>query len=155
MKIGDMLIVVDPVDDRHSVQYELVSSLSIHLSKYYDVHVFSTYFSKERAKQLESAGVKVMSGKNVFLLNKLLKIIGKKNESNLWIESWFREAYFRRNSNEARGITNFNKVINISNTIPIKCDIVWLQGRSLYFTLDDMSKNNKLIRFILFFIRGS
>ncbi len=151
----ELLLVTDPMDERHSVQFELISSLGMELKKRFNVTVFSTYISEDKEKKLQSRGLKVIKGKNTFWINKFLSVLGMKNESMLWVESWFREAYLGRNSKEAMEIGSFQKIINMSTTIPIKCDILWIQGRSFFFTLEDIAKTNSRIRFALFFFGRS
>jgi len=155
MGMEKILIVTDPMDEHHSVQYELISSLGKKLKEKFSVSVFSTYISDDKREKLESSGINVIRARNIFWMNRFLRLFGRKNESMLWVESWFREAYMGRNSMEAKELEGFQRVINMSTTIPVECDILWIQGRSFFFTVSDIAKTNTRVKIALSFIGRS
>jgi hypothetical protein len=147
-----LLIVTDPIADGYSVQFEFIKSITSVLKNTYDVSIFSPYLPGTKAEELEKSGIgAIMPGKK-FHANNLLKKIGRSNESMLWVESWFREAYLGRNS-KANGITmGFDKTVNLSTTVPVRADVWWIQGRSFYYTLMDISDQSRLVNTGLFFM---
>jgi glycosyltransferase involved in cell wall biosynthesis len=153
--MDSILLVTDPVDDSFSVQYEFIISLGKILKNQFDVYVFSTYFPEKKARDLETMGIKVIRGRNNFKINALLKPFGKKNESMLWIESWFREAFLKKNTKEIQDLVKFDYTVNLSTTIPVKSNLWWIQGRSFYFTLKDLEMTSRLVRFGLLLFGGS
>jgi|GEM_PF-701224 len=150
-----LLFVLDPIGDGYSVQFEVIKSFSKILKERYNVYVYSSYFPEKKARLLEEMGIVTIMPNGKFLINSILNIFGKKNESMLWVESWFREAYMNKNSREIKKLKNFDIVVNLSTTIPIKSDVWWIQGRSFYFTLLDMKRSSRLVRIGLYLLGNS
>lgn len=145
-----ILLVVDPLPGGHSVQFELMRSIVLNLIGSFDVNVASIYINERRIKTLESLGVTVLSpGTTSLHLNRLLGPENRNNESMLWLESWLREAFFKRNTsdlNRAISSCQADYVINSTSTSAIEADIWWVQGPPLTATLVGMSKDNYLAR---------
>lgn len=150
-----LLLVSDPFGDSYSVQFEFTLSVLKILKKTFNVSIFSPHFPKDKLSELESLGIKVIRGKGRFWINGILNVIGKKNESMMWLESWFREAYFSKNTKEVQGLGSFDKVINLSLTVPIKSDILLLQGRSVYYPLNDIKSSNSFAALAVRFLGKS
>jgi glycosyltransferase involved in cell wall biosynthesis len=150
-----LLVVTDPFGDSYSVQFEFIISLIGELKKTFSVSIFSPYLSEDKASKLKNLGIKVMQSNGKFWINGLLKVFGKRNESMMWLESWSKEAYFGRNTIQVQDIGHFDKIINISMTVPVKCDLLLLQGRSVYYPLKDVGYSNRLVRTVLLFFGKS
>ena len=152
-----LILISDPMGGIHSVQSELVRSISKHLGLYFDVTVMSVFIDQTNMECLERAGVNAISvRKNYPSLNSGLKFFNYNNESMLWLESWLREGLLNKNSTELnREIVrnHFDFIINATNTSPVKSDMWWIQGPPLYVTLKDMSDDNYLSKLTLFFAR--
>jgi len=150
-----LLLISDPIDNFHSVQFELLKSIGKILINYYEVYIFSTYLPDKRIEEFEKLGIHCIKPKSMFIINFFLKYFGKRNESMLWMESWLREAYFNKNSKEAKNIGKFDFVINLSYTIPTSCNMWWIQGRLLYNTLQILKENSSLLSVFLKFFGKS
>ncbi|MGC9167155.1 MAG: glycosyltransferase [Thermoplasmata archaeon] len=142
-----LLIVTDPIADGYSVQFEFIKSITSILRNTYNVSVFSPYLTEKKAETLEKSGIGAIVPEKKFHMNNLLKRIGRSNESMLWVESWFREAYLGRNSIPPDFSAEFDRKVNLSTTVPVKADVWWIQGRSFYYTLLDISKSSGLIKY--------
>jgi len=142
-----LLIVTDPIADGYSVQFEFIKSITSLLKNTYNVSIFSPYLPGNRAELLEKSGIRAIVPGKKFHLNNLLKRIGRSNESMLWVESWFREAYLGRNSISPDFSAEFDRKVNLSTTVPLRADVWWIQGRSFYYTLLDISESSRLIEY--------
>lgn len=143
-----ILFIVEPIDDSYSVQYELINTLASMFRESYSVYVFSPYIGKGRRIKLRENGINVIGGNGFFLFNKILSIIGRSNESMLWLESWARESLFGLNSRMLSRLGEFDHVINMTTSVYVKNEIWWIQGKILSDSLDEISKANENIRFI-------
>ena len=147
-----LLLIVDPIPSGHSVQFELFKSLTAGLKADFDICLASVYVSGEKKEELVESGITVLStSKKVLNLDRLLKIFKMDNESMLWLESWLREALYRRNSDEMTALLkgrSFDYVLNATITVPIRSDIWWIQGPPLLKTLQDMSSDNLIARIV-------
>lgn len=148
-----ILFIVDPITAGTSVQFRLFKRLSAYLSKENSIYIASIFFDGERKKEMESSGIRVISPENRnLLLKKLLGYLDKDNESMLWVESWLREGLLRKNSTEMETLLRgerFDYVINATNTVPIRSDIWWIQGRPLVATLENIKNDNRIVKLAL------
>lgn len=146
-----LLMVVDPLIGKQSVQLELALSIGINLMTEFDVSITSIALDEEKANRLRICGLNAISPeKPLFPLNGLLKKMDRNNESMVWLESWLREGLFGRNRIEIdRTLRNekFDYVVNATNTVPACSDIWWIQGPPLGNTLIHMAKDNYLAKF--------
>ena len=79
---------------------------------------------------------------DVFSIGKVLSKFSLDNESTLWAEAWLREVFLFQNSGYITKIADskkFDYVINTTNTIPIKCDLWWIQGVSASTAMESMA----------------
>ena len=140
-----VLLVLDPLGDRHSVQLEVIRTIVESLISKFDVTVFSSTVSEKIKADIEGLGAHIVSpAKRFSVFNTVLKVLNAHNESMLWLGSWIAESLFRRNSyvlSRSVNLGDYNLRINMTNSTILPCDIWWNQGYPLYHTLD-LSKEN-------------
>ena len=145
-----LLLITDPLGGPHSVQFELMESLSAYLRQSFDITVMSTFIDKVKINSLKSLGINAVSVHSILpFLNRIFKVLNSNNESMLWLESWLREGFFSRNSFELQKFINrqsFDYVINATITVPVRSDIWWVQGPPLIVTLTGMISDNYLVK---------
>ncbi len=150
VRMTKILVIFDPIPDGFSVQFDLIKSILVPLSRDYNVTAATVFLPIEKQSDLEKLGIKVLkSAKKGFSLYNILYRIGMTNETFLWTESWFREVFFKRNQFSMGKIVNFNQydhVINISYTIPFRNNILWIQGPPVIVTLDSIKNHNFLAK---------
>lgn len=141
-------MIVDPMPAGQSVQFELFLSIGSKLRSEFDVTLASVYLNDNRIDAFSKQGLhSLCAGRNALRLDSLLSLLGKENESMLWLESWLREGMFSRNSREFKKVLEgkeFDYVVNATNTVPIESDLWWTQGPPLMTTLDEMASSNFL-----------
>jgi len=152
MMMESILFIVEPIDDSYSVQYELIDTLASMFRGIYSVYVFSPYIGERRRIKLRENGINVIGGNGLFLFNKILSIIGRSNESMLWMESWARESFFGLNRRMLSRLGEFDHVINMTTSVYVRSEIWWIQGKILSDSLDEISKTNENIRGITRFV---
>ena len=145
-----LLLITDPLGGPHSVQFELMESLSAYLRQSFDITVMSTFIDNVKINSLNSLGINAVSVHSFLpFLNRIFKVLNSNNESMLWLESWLREGFFSRNSFELQKFIsrqNFDYVINATTTVPVLSDIWWMQGPPLIVTLTGMISDNYLVK---------
>ena len=145
-----LLLITDPLGGAHSVQFELMESLSAYLKQSFDTTVMSIFIDKAKINSLKSLGINAISVHSILpFLNRMFKLLNSNNESMLWLESWLREGFFSRNSRELQKFINsqgFDYVINATTTVPVDSDIWWIQGPPLIITLRGMVSDNYLAK---------
>jgi glycosyltransferase involved in cell wall biosynthesis len=153
-----LLLVTDPLAGRQSTQFDLARSIAIHLSNYYRVTVCSILIDERKKDELEKYGIQAISMvSRKLLIDSLLRMVGRNNESMLWLESWLREGLFERNCFDVSSTLqakNYDFIINATNTVPVRCDIWWVQGPPLLVTLSEMSNENPLAKLGVLFARS-
>jgi len=140
----NLALVTDPIPNGYSVQMEVIKALSQYLKGKFNLTVLSTYIGDENALSLRGLGIRVKTN-NKSTLQSALRYLNLSNESMLWLESWIKGAVLKANRLEVEG---FDFVINLSYTIPTRCDIWWNQGLPLDLTVKYMKGSNYLIRLI-------
>lgn len=145
-------LVSDPVAAGASVQFNILGMLVRYLDKYDSVTIITPYmphYRKDLLSQNRNTGVVTItesSGKTHFIFN-----IFKKNESMLWAISWLMEGLFSTNSENAGkiiGNSGGGHVLNLSYTVPAKCDLFWNQATPPLVTLNLMGRTNILARMV-------
>ena len=146
-----LLLISDPVGRSTSVQFDLLSSLNSNLRDRFRVSIYTPYIDPHHRADLESAGCSVITPPgDRFVFNQLLGFTGIDNESMLWAESWWREAFHRKNLREAARIVDprrFDYIVNLSMTVPAPCDLWWILGTPLDQTIDGMARTNVVAAF--------
>lgn len=146
-----ILAIFDPIPDGFSVQFDLLKSILVPLSKDYDVTAATVFLPQDKQNELEGYGIKVLGPKGKgFHLYRILARLGKANETLLWTESWFRQVFLKRNQFSMEEIvkaSDYDHIINISYTIPFRNDILWIQGPPVIVTLQSIKNQNYLAKF--------
>lgn len=151
-----LMIAIDPISPKFSVQLQLIKTLIAHLRNLYEVIIFSPYLPNETVQELQELNASVRVGKkNGLLLNRLLSLFGASNETTLWIEGWIRENILYRNSQELSSEIDASfpvKVLNLSMTNPVKSDVWWIQGPPIDHAIKNYSETSlpaKITRLLL------
>jgi glycosyltransferase involved in cell wall biosynthesis len=141
-----LLLVCDPLGGSQSVQLELLLSMGKRLQREFRLSVFTPYCDAEKAELIRGADFDLHAPSNHdFVLNRGLRHFGQSNESMLWAESWLRETLFRSNrldADHALAGVAFDRVLNMSSTVPYPCDLWWIQGMPLDLTIAGMASTN-------------
>lgn len=131
-----------------SVQLELAKSLAASLKYNFEVYTASSYISTSAKEVLSRDGIIILNSDGGHIIRMLGKI-GIFNESFFWVMSWLRETTTGKNYREAHELlssTEFDYVLNISNTVPLECDAWWIQGPPLNTTLEKLENSNHFAR---------
>lgn len=151
-----LLIVVDPIPSKFSVQFGLLVSLSKALSIDYDLTVFSNYISPDRISEFRKIGINVIlkeSGRVSGYLKKLF--FPRLNESLLWGVNWFLDILSFKLGHEAETELpkGFDYVVNLSSTVVCEADVLWIQGAPFVEVVESISDHNILAGLFLKFFR--
>lgn len=134
------------------MQFNIVEMLVKNLDNYDSIEVITPYMPAFRKNLLYTGGnarnitISESSGRMQFIFRMF-----KKNESMLWAISWLMEGLFSANSETAGRILQNSKgrdVLNLSYTVPVKCDLYWNQATPPLITLDLMGRTNILARMV-------
>ncbi len=133
------VLIVDPMPNINSVQYSLIRSI---IEKFNEPVLISNYINKDVCSNLKCEHYSLYNGKinNIF-----------KTEAMHWVKSYFMEALFSYNSKRTLKILkNFDGyiVINLSSTVPVKSDIMIIQGMPFYETLLKLRNDNLMLKIV-------
>lgn len=145
--LKEVIIICDPMSSRASVQLELVRSLVLVLRDEFEIKVVSPYLSNAAVEKLRS--MKVSNAVSLAYERKATKLLFDRymnNEASLWSISWIFEALFRANSGAYfKSMPDGNRTtINLSYTLPARCDLYWNQATPPAITLKSMGKYNPI-----------
>ncbi len=152
-----ILLVVEPIGRGHSVQFDILRLLSSELLDHYDVSIASSYIDEGKANHLTSIGVHVISSLRFSFFRSMLKASRLENESTLWLGSWFGGTLLNSNEKIISSLIKnkrFDTIVNLTNTIPVVCDLWWSQGIPLYLTLSKIGENNRYARLATRYFSG-
>ena len=139
----ELLIVSEPLNGLESVQHKFIFSFARSMQHQFNVTIASMKVSNNLRSAFELSNMRVIAPSNdVFSIGKVLSKFSLDNESTLWAEAWLREVFLFQNSGYITKIADskkFDYVINTTNTIPIKCDLWWIQGVSASTAMESMA----------------
>lgn len=141
-----LLIVSDPLISG-SVQLNLIRNIISMLRDITSINIYSTYIDEDVKQTIE--GANFLSAKHLFIFYKIYRQLYGNNESVLWFLSWFRETVLHFNSKNVRNEidpTEYNIILNIAQTIPVRADIYWGQSIPLDITLKEMQRSSIFVR---------
>jgi len=145
-----LLLVTDPIGGSTSVQFDILESLAQGLGSRYELTVYTPYCEPLRSLALLESGCKlILPPEAGFPFHRFLQTRGGGNESMLWAESWTREALLQRNASEASTCVapgQFDYVVNLSMTVPVRSDLWWILGTPLDQTIRGMASVNVYAR---------
>ena len=151
MEKQKLLVVLDPIPQGFSVQFDLLMSFSKKLSKNKEIFVYSNYIAKNKELILTSIGIHIIPPTQSwfsFLIKKYL--YDKLNESLLWGVNWFLDVLNLKLGKNANVVFDhsFDLSINLSSTIMCKSDLMWIQGPPFVEVVESMSQSNILAKII-------
>lgn len=118
----------------------------------FDVTVTALKMTSDIASTYQAEGIgTVFPLGDVYKIDKLMSTMDWGSESSLWAEAWLREAFFSQNSHVLKEIVDLNDydfVVNTTNTIPVECDIWWIQGVSTATAINSLAFRKKWQRLI-------
>lgn len=129
-----LLIVSEPLSGVNSVQSKFIYSFCQSMREKFDITVAAMKISEDVRQAYQGAGIRLISpARSFYSIDALAEKMDWGNESSLWAEAWFREAFLSQNSRRLKelvDIGDYDYVINSTNTIAIDCDVWWIQGVS-------------------------
>ncbi len=139
-----LAIIAEPIESAEAGQFKFISALGHSLLPRFDVTIASTFVPPAAKEAFQKASLKVLSPESDrFILNRVLRHFGIRNEATRWVEAWLREAVLRTNSRLLRSLlsaSSFDYVVNASNTGVYACNVWWTQGPPLNVTLDSIER---------------
>lgn len=143
-----LLIISDPLISG-SVQLNLIKYIISSVKEIALITVYSTYIDDDVRQGVENAIF--ISAKHPFVLYKMYRQLYSSNESILWFFSWIRETVLHLNSKNVMAEINpteYDIILNIAQTIPVKADIHWGQSIPLDITLKEMQQSSRFARIV-------
>ncbi|MHB1709775.1 MAG: glycosyltransferase [Thermoplasmataceae archaeon] len=147
-----LLIIVDPLPNGFSVQYNFVVSLVKYFLASYSVTIYSNFIAGNKSNALKQMGVNVLNKRSSLFPELIKKVLFVKlNESTLWGANWFLDLLtFKLNkSNRVERFSGYNVTLNISSTIVCESDVLWLQGPPFIDVVESMALTNYLAKAFL------
>ena len=139
-----LLIISDPLISG-SVQLNLLRNIISILKDISVIKIYSTYIDEDVKRTLK--GANFLSAKRTFISYKIYRQIYGNNESVLWFLSWFRETVLHFNSKNVRNEIyqmEYDIILNIAQTIPVRADIYWGQSIPLDSTIREILRPSRL-----------
>ncbi|SMD30804.1 glycosyltransferase [Picrophilus oshimae] len=133
------VFIIDPIPGINSVQYNLIKSV---IGRFNEPVLISNYINHDVCEDLKCERYSIYNG----IINNIFK-----TEAMHWVKSYFMEALFSYNSKRVLKILEgFDKyiIINLSSTVPVKSDIMIVQGMPFYETLLKLRKDNIILKMV-------